>query len=260
MTWIYERSPLSRVAFTVDFALEPFSSNMFGLYWTRIKARFPISEQERAPTLTASDRNGDYLYGELPPLRRVTYESINRSRVLELQDGRLTYIWRRTQDELQYPRFSTLRRQMIDEWNFFVEAVVSELGVPPTVLQCVLSYRNEFDGSLHWRGPGDTPRFLRFVGSVQGWNPRSEHCFVEFDSEIGEVLLGTEDSEYRSAPDHRKPPTSQYFDLRAQSKPTEGIDLSWFDLAHEELGKLFYESLTDCARSVLGATEEAMTR
>ena len=155
--------PLIEVVCGVQFEAPSFSSIHFGLYANHVCRRFKYIAPERSP-LSTSDSFG---ISELPPLRRVWYESIEDSGLIQLQSNRFLYNWRR-KDQEEYPRFTRIFPAFEKEWEVFREWYSGEAGelLIPTKYQ--LTYLNEVDSEKGWKLPKDTSTILSFLNPSWG--------------------------------------------------------------------------------------------
>jgi uncharacterized protein (TIGR04255 family) len=142
----FERPPVLEVVSGVQFSeLIQFQTRHFGQFWETIKNDFPRTQD--APPLPDVSENVSLEIMTLPPLRRVMFVSADNSYVLQLQNSRFHFNWRKTSDSDVYPRFNTVFARFQKMWDTFTRFVsVAGLGtVKPNRYE--LTYVNHIDAS-----------------------------------------------------------------------------------------------------------------
>ncbi len=146
----YERPPVVEVALSIQFApLQGFSSLHAGLLWNELKDEFPTFEEQPAlpPVFEVFGARPAIL---APQFELVTSASPNRfwfitksgSEVIQVQQNRLIYNWRKQAEQDRYPRYETIREHFAHVssklLNFFAEKGLGR--VQPN--QCEVIYIN----------------------------------------------------------------------------------------------------------------------
>jgi uncharacterized protein (TIGR04255 family) len=145
----YAKPPVVEVAISVQFEeLAGFRPIHFGLYWERVKARYPTTQHQ--PPLgsivelfgSRGAQRASMSIDTQFPLGRCWYLSPDQLRLVQVQPDRFVLNWRKLDTDTTYPRYDTLRKLFIDELHRFLDfAAEYALGefVP---LQCELTYVN----------------------------------------------------------------------------------------------------------------------
>jgi uncharacterized protein (TIGR04255 family) len=219
--------PLTEVVCGVVFDAPEFSSVHFGVYWDRIRQRFPERPMDQPP-LTAVDVFGLSL---LPPLRRVWFESEDKKELVQLQADRFYYNWRKQSEGNDYPRFKYIYPKFKKEWDNFHQWCTEEVGLLVPA-QYELTYSNQIDKKFGWTGAVDNQKIFTFEG--RDWNgflsPPESHVFtLQFALPDGS---GTLTVNGRQVVQGIEQEAVMLLELTARSSEDE-IDLDeWFGLAH----------------------------
>ncbi len=127
----FSRPPLVEVALSIQFEPVALRAAHFGLFWQRIRSRFPkTSEQPPIPPVI-----------ELP---RCWFMNNEETELLQLQSDRLIRNWRKLGNEsVEYPRYRKLRVELEQEYSLLARFLDDEnLGeLKPN--QCELTYVNQ---------------------------------------------------------------------------------------------------------------------
>ena len=145
----YERPPVIEVVCGVGFErISQFRAPHSGLLWDKFRDEYPTCEH--------ADRVGSFVFENLKlPLPRIWFISHNKNHVIQVQDDRFLFNWRRTSEADQYPRYSTVIaafRQKFDVFQQFIREV--DLG-PLKLEDCELTYINHIRES-----PIDVPKIF----------------------------------------------------------------------------------------------------
>jgi len=164
----YENPPVQEVVCGVVFEeMVELGSPHFGLYWARIRDRFP-NFQEATPVsipIVGEPAGAEAEFATLPPLRRVWYMHENRDRLLQLQSNALLYNWRRVDAEVAYPRFDTVHAEFLKEVDAFGEFLQQE-GLPAmTDIQYELTYINHVLMGEGWEELSDLGGVFRHLSA-----------------------------------------------------------------------------------------------
>ncbi|MGH7924592.1 MAG: TIGR04255 family protein [Candidatus Binatus sp.] len=146
----FSRPPLVEVALSVQFEPIALHAAHFGLFWQRIRSRFPkTSEQpplppviERFGVMPLLQQQVQFGMGMLLP--RCWFTNDEDSELLQLQSDRLILNWRKLGNEsIEYPRYRKLRVELEQEYSLLGSFLKDErLGeLRPT--QCELTYVNQ---------------------------------------------------------------------------------------------------------------------
>lgn len=152
---VFENPPVVEVALGIQFKeLVGFNSTHFGLYFERIRSRFPIAEEQ--PRIDPIDER----FPRAVPLPRLQFQigsrpnrmwfkdSIDGSRLLQLQPDRFNFNWRKPNDEAPYRPYVESRSSCLEEFECFCRFCAEE-GLSPVVPEiCEVVYINHLFPAL----------------------------------------------------------------------------------------------------------------
>jgi uncharacterized protein (TIGR04255 family) len=252
----YKKPPLIEVAWSVQFAdLSWMTASHVGLFWQRIRDDFPTCEeqaplpkQEEPDSLLAPARSS-IRFSMRPPLARQWFVSADKDELVQLQQDRFCFNWRKVRATDPYPRYAHLRDQFAKYWRQFGEFLKEEGDTTASIELLEMTYLNHILQGEGWAAPGDIgkvfpsisfkeeSKFLRAPGTLA--------CMLVYD------LSGSQGRLHVSCQHAmlQEPPGREAFvlDLTARGKPKqtgeEGL-LDWFANAHEWIVRSFAD-LTD---------------
>lgn len=154
----YVAPPLVEVVCGVSFPqLGLMKAAHLGLYWQRIRDRFPVIE-ERPPIGMQIEAGGlpgqptiqSVEFSEMPPLPRTWFVDESGDRIVQLQADAFLYNWRNQAEASKYPRFKVVYSGFRDEFLGFSE-FAAEAGLGQVLpIQFELTYVNHVTESVHW--------------------------------------------------------------------------------------------------------------
>lgn len=229
----FEKEPLTEVVFGVEFNPSAFTSVHFGLYWQTIRDRFPNQPIDRPPV------GGFQILTPTPELRRVWFESKDKTQLIQLQSNRFHYNWRRQSQMSDYPHYEEIFPRFIDEWNNYQKWWEEEVKSPVKVIRYELTYLNHINAELGWNDARDYQKIFNLVG--QSWAelplaPETLNARIEFalPKDAGDLTVSINQG--------IQPAISQpvvVLNLTAGSRDTN-IDIKeWFASAHESIFNTF---------------------
>lgn len=244
----FRNPPVIEVSFGIQFArIERWQTRHFGEFWSRVKDEFKFSadapplEFPTAPTV-------ELLL--LPPLRRVLFASEDQTSLLQVQDNRFHFNWRKIRPENSYPRFASLFPQF-KKWFSLYGGFLKEkeLGEAKP-LRFELTYINHIDVS------GNFSTVLEQTVKLFNWSavspryldaPTTATAAWQFNMPDG---LGTMNANLT----HVKTEQSKELLVLALSCVGEQVDLSrldtWFKTARESIVFGFTDLTTDAAHKI----------
>jgi len=249
--------PISEVVFGAEFIAPEFSSVHFGQYWLEIKDRYP-QYSDLSPMLPAmlSPMGGFTGFSNLPPLRRMWFQSPSTKRLIQLQSNSFFYNWRREDSTENYPRFENIYSSFIQEWEKFTKWWKDVTNSPISPISYQLTYLNELDDNLGWKGTEDDYNIFTFKG--REWNeflpaPKVHVSNMQFvlPDNIGTLLVNTRQG---IKPTNNNPVI--VFELTVKSPDSSNDIQEWFDKAHETIVRSFLELTTVSAQQEWGLQNE----
>lgn len=152
----YKKPPVIEVACGIVFeTVGSFKGHRLGLFWQKVRDKFPVCEH--AARLGFPPESLD-LANYLP---RVWFVSEEQNMLIQLQDDRFFFNWRRIQHEEAYPRYSTIIEAFKTNLGIFQGFLEEEkLGsVKPE--KCELTYINHIPKGEGWESLSDINEVFR---------------------------------------------------------------------------------------------------
>ncbi|MBD2394601.1 TIGR04255 family protein [Cyanobacterium aponinum FACHB-4101] len=240
----FDKSPLAEVIFGVEFNAESFSTIHFGLYWQEIKEKFTQYPLDRPPI------GNNQLISLLPSLRRVWFESEDKKELIQLQENRFYYNWRKQNQE--YPHFEQIYPLFFAEWERFTHwwFKTEEKELQPIRYQ--MSYVNQIEADLGWHGVEDSTNIFSFLES--NWSSFTLKPNV-FNSNLEFILPEEKGVISVTVNQGIKPPNNTQvltLNLTTISQNTDTEINTWFKLAHQSTVEVFLSLISQETKNLWG--------
>lgn len=144
--------PVAEVALSVQFKrLEKLTTSYIGLLWANIyRERFPKTEElkpldpmlEIIPGQELPKLNISLELKDKPPTHRCWFLNDQGTELVQVQQDRFAYNWRKEESNNDYPRFENVFRNFQDEYRLFSEFIENEGLGTLTPNQCDITYVN----------------------------------------------------------------------------------------------------------------------
>lgn len=165
----FETPPVIETVLGFQFKpLPALTNSQIALFWNLIKADWPNLE-ETGPIAHASEKFGDERSWEqigkinftvLPTaLTRLKLVNKDRSRMIQIQNGRLHYNWVKVQDG-KYPQYRIVRQEFDDVFKKFREFLSKNSLGQLDIDQWEVTYVNFIPKGTLWNSPEDWPRIF----------------------------------------------------------------------------------------------------
>jgi uncharacterized protein (TIGR04255 family) len=240
----FEKPPVVEVACSVLFTTKkPIRGTQIALYGQGIKNDFP--QIEEAPPLVpvievqepgAGAVELGYGFGPLPPLRRTWFISADGRSLIQLQEDRFIFNWKKATEDDKYPSYD----EVIEKFNIyltgFLDFLNSEDLGPPSYRQFELIYVNQIP-----LGKAETLEIAEGRVLVDHLRDNSRDRFLPDPVAVNwatiYALPNSEGRLYVAAQSARAPDGRRILrlDITARGMPAEANDTSrraWFDRAH----------------------------
>jgi len=161
--------PVVETALSIQFEpIKGFGNAHLGIFWSRHQEVFPKpsdaepiiaqyeifgKERNRLSTMPPRVRLGSN------PAVRLQMTSADQSRMVQVQNGRLVYNWRRINDGV-YPCWSSVQPDLLSYWKEFQTFVVECNLDSPKPNQWEVVYVNHFPKGRDWDSPADWTNLL----------------------------------------------------------------------------------------------------
>lgn len=155
----FENPPVVEAALSVQFKpMSGWTIPHFGLFWQGIRQSLPeinvlnpiqaqSEDVEKPPFLSLQWRVEPVTVPEV----RCWFASQDKHRLIQLQNDRFVFNWRKLDSNLDYPRYKDFVRPTFETyWQRFLSFLVQEnLGIP-SVNQCEMTYVNHIKRNEGW--------------------------------------------------------------------------------------------------------------
>ena len=165
-SWVhpkFDEPPVVETAFSVEFAtLAKWQVPHFGLYWTRIRDRYPkLNVQAALPSIIEQlDESPEipqkitFNIIEQPQIRCWFYNE-PETQLIQIQNDRFIFNWKRGPRNDAYPHYENMRPVISNEWDEFRGFVNQENLGELHVRQCEITYVNHLEKGIGWNNYGD---------------------------------------------------------------------------------------------------------
>ena len=251
----------------VEFApIAALQSQYFVLFWSQVRADYPkIELQMPLPSQIEKFEK---------PLAQQAFFEINVSpfvdnrywlisqdevRLMQLQNSRFLWNWRKGETKTPYPRYDlVLKPQFTREWERFLVFLDTERIERPSILQCEVSYVNHIEIGDGWESIADWKNIFTFMGYTRQPQflptPESSHHKMQFEIQLEQGRLHVDVLRAVRLSDQKQLIS---FTLTARGRPsssdTAGI-MKWFDLGREWVVRGFTDLTSDYIHKHWGRT------
>lgn len=206
----FKNPPVVEVAVSVQFDGPVLDGPVLMLWWTKVRDRFPKYEQAAPLPSSVEKFNGpegpklDFRISDAPPTPRLLMISESDAEVLQIQEDRFGYSWRKLSAEAEYPRYAKIRKMFMDELASFEEFLNDEKFETLSPIQCEVTYVNvildegakDIHAELGKIMPSASPRLTEgFLPSPEQTRYASQYVIPGADKDpLGRLYVSTEPS------------------------------------------------------------------
>ncbi len=199
----FRAPPVIETALSIQFdGLEGFTNAHLGLFWATLREQYPLCS-DAEPIPTQREVFGDSATKIIGPPRvrfgkdpsaRLQMASADKHRMIQVQNGRIVYNWRRLEGG-EYPRWSKVRPFLNSTWTEYLEFLSSQGLVQPKPNQWEVVYVNHLVKGVDWHSPKDWPDLIPgLIGAqnrIVGGSPESfsGNWHVTLDKSIGRLHI-----------------------------------------------------------------------
>ena len=168
--------PVTETVLGVEFApLVGWRVPHFGLFWNRIRDRFPKYEIKPPLDTQIEQFNGPArpvspaIQVLLEPEVRCWFIDASDRALIQVQNNRFTYNWRKTGPDDAYPHYDeTIRPAFERIWNEYQAFVAAEQIGELNIVQCEVTYVNHLEIGKGWRSPAEISNIFPFLSNSIG--------------------------------------------------------------------------------------------
>jgi uncharacterized protein (TIGR04255 family) len=224
--------------------LRGWTTPLFGLYWTLIRSEYPFSLT--APPLP-SIHPGPLEFVD-PNLIRCRFVDKSDNNLIQLQPNWFLRNWRKVKGDEVYPRYSTLRASLEEEWTRFVHFLTECKIEQPQQVYCEATYLNVIEPPDESRGVADLPQIVSLFSEQKSGALLSNLNTINLVTEyVSQVMEGSLRITLNPAIRARDNKTVIQLNLTVRGKPksqsTNDI-LVWMDSARDWIVRSFTEFTT----------------
>ena len=206
----FRKPPVVEVAVSVQFDKPALDGPLLMLWWTKVRDRFPKYEQAAPLPSSAETFEGpqgpklDFHITNAPPTPRLLMTSGTDAEVLQIQEDRLGYSWRKLSSEAEYPRYEKIREVFERELSAFQDFLTVEGLESMSPVQCEVTYVNvipsgemkDIHADLGRIIPSASPRLTEgFLPAPEQTRYASQYVIRGVDgAPIGRLYVSTEPS------------------------------------------------------------------
>jgi uncharacterized protein (TIGR04255 family) len=246
----FNRPPVIETVMGVQFPpLSRWLIPHFGLYWQRVRDRFPKIEV-RPPIATLLGEEITQIEFAQSPEVRCLFIAEDESELLQVQNDRFLTNWRATPKSFPYPRYQLrIRPFFFEQWEIYKGFLRDENMGEIVPLQCEITYINHIPRGDSWEVAADWSNIFTVCGTAKGevHLPAPVQRRFSFNYDVGGAVGtlfanasriirardGTEAIQFQITVRGRPP--------SIEKEPLEG----WFDAAHAWVVKGFAELTTN---------------
>jgi uncharacterized protein (TIGR04255 family) len=148
---VFERAPVTEVNIGVQFQGVKLQAVQLGALHARFAKQYPVVEEHLPPPLQIEQfqrksPSGIHFQVQLldrPPLPMLVFLAEDRASLVQVDNSRFFCAWRRSSQDVTYPRYEALREEFIRNLTIFDE-FTTELGLEDKpVTQAEIAYVND---------------------------------------------------------------------------------------------------------------------
>lgn len=161
----FSRPPVVETVLGVEFALlKGWDLRHVGLLWQVLRDEYPrfMVKPPLGPQQDVANGMAPELMIMFEPFRyRCWFVDESENRLIQLQEDRFIHNWRKTGDDVAYPRyFESVRPTFENEWTRFLGFLGDQRIVPPVLRQWEVTYVNHLERGREWHSLSDLPDIL----------------------------------------------------------------------------------------------------
>jgi len=252
----FKDPPVIETVLDVHFALlEQFSIPHFGLYWDKIRDKYPVISVHPPLSIVTDQSVLEKKSLGQPKVKFISGDHVRcwfidkeQNHLIQVQKDRFIFNWRKVTGTELYPSFDKFKPKFKTEWTKFCSFLDSE-GIPtPQVKQCEVTYVNHFEIGRETNSFGEIAKVMNLWKSQKSDSFLPNPDIVRFNTSFsfpdkkGKLHISLE-------PTLRGRDAKEIIQLRLiargqpQSSNLEDI-LAWFEIGHEWIVKGFTDLTT----------------
>lgn len=251
----FDRPPVTEVVCGVSFTLtKPIKTAHIGRYWSRVADEFPRCDDappiaqiiEGAGPADSTEFNIQFEQIDLPPLRRAWLINEPGTHLLQLQEEKFLFNWKRVGNDANYPSFPNVISDFKLQWEKYRSFLVEQKLGEPSIVQLELTYWNFLIGQ------GALLKDFQSNDANRSFLPKADAVQIRniYSLPDGKGRLHVAASTARNLSTSEK---GIRLELTARGVPKEITEKNcedWFSLAHDWITQGFADITTDAAHRI----------
>jgi uncharacterized protein (TIGR04255 family) len=252
----FECPPVVETVLSLQFEKLPAMRAVhFGLFWSKVKERFPKTE-EQAPLLPTIERFPE----PMPPGGQIRFESIEvptlprvwmineaGTEVIQLQNDRFIKNWRKSADDEPYPHYEPVIRPAFErDFREFKSILAEQKLSEIKVTQCEVTYVNHIISGDGWNNFSQLGRIFRFwmppalpvPGNPEDIGIHIRFPIIEDGRPIGRLHVDIQ-------PALRATDSRRMYVMNLTARGLQGSDLEFFDIGRRWIVNTFEQLTTE---------------
>lgn len=246
----FENPPVIETVLSVQFeALQTFSTIHFGLFWDKVRNRFPETKDHPALPPTIEKQQDSALMARmrfeavdsLTP-QRLWFVDQQNTEMVQLQSDRFIKNWRRT-DGNEYPRYAATIKPAFERDYAEFKQFITEQGLGEIrINQCEVTYVNHIVAGDGWDDLGEVEKIFsiwkssekdQFPGRSEDYAWRSRYPIFDSKNEwVGRLHVDIQ-------PALRVTDNKPMYVMTLTARGMCGSGIDFFDIGHEAIVKSF---------------------
>ncbi|HEA66138.1 MAG TPA: TIGR04255 family protein [Desulfobacterales bacterium] len=150
----YEKPPVIEVVCGIAFKkIEQFKGPHLGLFWQKLRADYPACQH--APPLGFPPDPSEPVGKFELPLPRIWFINEKKNGLIQLQNDRFFYNWRKMHADEPYPHYQTVIKKFTTNLDIFQKFLEEEELGPLNPTECELTYINHILKGEGWETISD---------------------------------------------------------------------------------------------------------
>lgn len=164
----YKKPPVVEVAVMLQFDTPKLGLPQIMRWWSKIQRKYPGFEQ--APPIPPAIESFAVPKGpqplvqfqlfDSPPIPRIFIKKSTNTELIQIQQDRFGYSWRKLKSEDDYPRYKAIRGNFVKQLTSFEKFLTSEKLEALKVTLCEVTYVNHILGSGVWHGHSELHKVI----------------------------------------------------------------------------------------------------
>ena len=182
----FEYPPINELVFSLFYLpILEMKAQHVGLYWSQIRERFPICEQQAIVVGPNDLQPFIDAPGEIFPLPRFWFFSDKHPTLVQIQRNAFMLNWRRVASSGVYPHYETVSRDFWKQLEGYAEFVREVVGGKLDVVQrCELNYVNVIEPNEFFKVPADVVNVLPALAGVGDLSAKGDREFAGLNAAI----------------------------------------------------------------------------